>query len=302
MLFFIFKNFQKEEFSLTVFGKPRTRLRLFPVESRDLSVPIFKFSEVTSASKISLSSYVQNCLNQERRQESTLVSKKFKRKSKIESDSGVRTESTHRDADYLAAEADVSDVDGCEVPHENPFRITLRRDKLLATNPFSGIKLSELCGDHDNSNGFPDNALWSVHEENANAAAETDAAETDYGFDENIASPIECDDNTGDEDCLEQGVAETPACEGNHDGDGKEEKQICSTCKNMESDENTMGEKAEKLCTCGSKRNVEPESIKCQVLDAELMARGWNADEAGALTLGELYLMVKMHSFSHSES
>lgn len=280
-------DLQKEEFSLSVFGKPRTRLRFFPVESRDLSVPVFKYSEVTSATKISLSSYVQNCLHQERKQDSSLVSKKFKRKIKVESDTG---NIALRDADYLAAEADVSDVDCGEGFGENQFRITLRR----GTN--AGIKASEFGNaEQDNSNGLPDNAFWSVHEENANAAVETDAGETDYCFDDIVPSPTECD--TGDEDCLDHGSGENQ--DGFHEIDGKDEKNVlCPVCKPCDTDENGPSDKSEKVCTCTIKRTVEPESIKCQSLDPETKARGWNADEAGALTLGELYLMVSFVVFN----
>lgn len=271
------------------------------MESRDLSVPVFKFSEVTSATKISLSSYVQNCLSQDRKQDCSLVSKKFKRKPKIVdcSDSGgLCSSGPNRDADYLAAEADVSDVDGCEAtPLENQFRITLRRDKLPqqggSVSTFgNGMRLSDFCvaaEQDNNSNGFPpenNGAHWSVHEENANAAAETDAGETDYGFDENVPSPTECDDNTCDED-MEDGM-------GFHDQDIKDEKHACGVCSCKPLTEEENGEKLEKQCTCGGLKGslAAEESIKCQILDLEAAARGWDADEAGALTLGEIYLML----------
>lgn len=251
------------------------------MEGRDLSIPVFKFSEATSATKICLSSYVQNCLHQTHKDESPLSSKKFKRKSKLEFDSGNRG-----DLDYFAAEADVSDADGCDPAPENPFRITLRRDKFPLCGPNSSIgnsssKIIDTGLDQDNSNGFQDN-MWSVHEENANAATETDFGETDYGCDENAPSPTECDYNTcDDEDYNFQ------------DGDVKDEKQgTCAACKSPDVDECGTPEKSDKHCTCGSKKESV---VTYPSLDIETITRGWNVEEAGALTVGEVYLMVSSY-------
>ncbi|CAL8081855.1 unnamed protein product [Orchesella dallaii] len=277
----------KEEFSLTMFGKPRTRLRFIPMENRDLCVPVYKFSETTSATKISLSAFVQNCLYQEQKPDAMLVSKTIKRKPKLSMDADVAQCAVNmnmRDSDYFAAETDASDVDGCEGGPENQFRITLRRDK---TDFFMyGAKSHELYTDHDNSE-HPVN-FWSVHEENANAATETDAAETDYGFDENIPSPTECDDNTGDEDCMEPIMLY-----GSRDPDCREEKQCtCVFRSTSETEELGGAEKQERQCTCGAEKSGEIEDIPCRFLDSETIAKGWTSEEAGTITLGEIYLMI----------
>jgi hypothetical protein len=242
----------------SLLGRPRPKLRVIPIDRRDTGIPIFKVAENTSSATICLRSYTKNVLCREKNEELELTASKLKRKRK-----------------QSGGAIPILDPNDNMLPILSNKRLSLV-DPNAADAENSDVESHfpvQCSSTRENALFYSESDNFNFGEENSNAVAwmrfERKWNDEDDDIDNVMGSslPHQCIDAINI-------ATETDNDEMDQDGD----------------------EVRDNLCPCGSGKPAESQTFVSHVWDDEKVKGGWTAEEAGILTVGELYLMVSNNS------
>lgn len=239
---------------------------MIPADRRgELNIPLYRVAENTSSATICLRSYKKNVLVCEPQDENELNNSKMKRKRKQSGGGGNLAIST------------ATELPALPISNKRLANFDYPMDPETSdAESQSAILFPSITSDLQ-SNFVDDQVFLLAEQSDENIASMKD---------EIVARHLK---SIGDYTTVYQESSVYPMDE-NLNGDLN---QLATETEDNEDAEHELDEAPEKFHEAGSKP-VKTEKFVSQLWDEERVRRGWTAEETGVMTVGELYLMVRL--------